>query len=157
MKVTCLLSIMLLGMSVAGIAQDRAADKTGLPPVQSPPGINDPGVKHAQPATAAPAAKPTKGVEKIARAPESPGLPANVQAAAEVAELPVITVRQSGSDTVEEYRKHGKLYFVRVVTKNGPTKYYVDNPGDIPPNLMRQMTAPSGVVQPVYYKLYQWK
>ena len=157
MKSACLLSIMLLSMSVAGIAQNRAADKTGLPPVQSPPGMNDPGVKHAQPASPAVAGKTTQDAEKIANAPQSPGLPANVQAAAEAAELPVITVRQSGSDTVEEYRKHGKLYFVRVVTKNGPTKYYVDNPGDIPPNLMHQMTAPSGVVQPVYYKLYQWK
>jgi hypothetical protein len=88
---------------------------------------------------------------------ESPGLPADVQAAAEAAELPVVTVRQQGTDTVEEYRKRGKLMFVRVLTNEGPTRLYVDDRAAIPANIMQQISGPSGVVQPVYFKLADWK
>jgi len=86
---------------------------------------------------------------------ESPGLPPEVQKAAEATELPVVTVRQQGNERVEEYRKRGKLYFVRVIPPEGPPRYYVDQRTDVPPN-MAQLSAPSGVVQPVYYKLLEW-
>ncbi|MEO8801815.1 MAG: DUF2782 domain-containing protein [Rudaea sp.] len=162
MKTTYLLSIVLLSMTAAVAAQDRATDKSGLPPVQAPPAMSDPGVQHP-PVASAPVsdaktkqdAATTDAAAKHSAA--SPGLPPDVQAAANAAELPVITVRQRGSDTIEEYRKHGKLIFRKVVTKDGPTKLYVDNPGDIPPDIMKQLSGPSGVVQPVYYKLYEWK
>jgi hypothetical protein len=133
-------------------AQSRPATDP-LPPVQAPPSMNDPGVKQVE-ATQAPAASAAKPAEKPQ---DQPTLPPEVQAAAELAELPVVTVRQNGNETVEEYRKKGKLLFVRVLEKHGPTKLYVDNPAVIPPNLMQQMSAPSGVVQPVYYKLADWK
>ena len=99
-----------------------------------------------------PATAPTPPTKPL----ESPGLPPEVQKAAEATELPVITVRQNGNETVEEYRKRGKLYFVRVQPTEGPTRFYVDNRSDIPPNL-QQLSAPSGVVQPVYFKLLDWK
>jgi len=86
---------------------------------------------------------------------ESPGLPPDVQKAAEATELPVVTVRQQGNERVEEYRKRGKLYFVRVIPPEGPPRYYVDQRTDVPPN-MSQLSAPSGVVQPVYFKLLEW-
>lgn len=159
MKTTCVLSLILaLGICNAAMAQDSASDKTGLPPVQAPPSMHDPGVA-SKSADQQSATKPhaARAQPAGAHAPDNPGLPPDVQAKANVAELPVVTVRQRGSDTIEEYRKHGKLVFVRVLSKNGPTKYYVDNPGDIPRNLMKQMSGPSGVVQPVYYKLYEWK
>jgi len=87
---------------------------------------------------------------------ESPGLPPDVQKAAEATELPVITVRQNGNERVEEYRKKGVLYFVRVVPPEGPSRYYVDNRSDIPPDV-RQLSMPSGHVEPVYFKLLDWK
>jgi len=87
---------------------------------------------------------------------DSPGLPPEVQRAAEATELPVVTVRQNGNERVEEYRKKGVLYFVRVVPQEGPTRYYVDNRTDVPPDI-RQLSAPSGHVEPVYYKLLEWK
>jgi hypothetical protein len=65
-------------------------------------------------------------------------------------------VRQNGSERVEEYRKRGVLYFVRVVPQEGPPRYYVDNPSLVPPDLTR-INSPSGVIQPVYYKLFEWK
>ena len=148
---TALLTFTLLGCCVGAFAQNRT-DNT-LPPVQAPPTLSDPGTApasaaaNAASAPAAPAAKPAEG----------PGLPADVQAAADAAELPVITVRQQGSETVEEYRKRGKLMFVRVLTNEGPTRFYVDDRSAIPANIMQQLSGPSGVVQPVYFKLADWK
>ena len=34
---------------------------------------------------------------------------------------------------------------------------YVDSPNDVPHDVMQQLSGPSGVVQPVYYKLLDWK
>lgn len=152
MKSVHLLGLVLVAFGGAVFAQGKpAADP--LPPVQAPPAMNDPGVKTTAPADA-PAPQQAK---PAAKAPEQSTLPPEVQAAANVAELPVVTVRQNGNETVEEYRKKGKLLFVRVLEKHGPTKFYVDNPAVIPPNLMQQLSGPSGNVQPVYYKLAEWK
>lgn len=152
-----LIASMLIEAGGAAYAQGKPASDP-LPPVQAPPSMNDPGVKQVAPATQAhaaqePAVPATKPAEK---AQEQSSLPPEVQAAANVAELPVVTVRQNGNETVEEYRKKGKLMFVRVLEKQGPTKFYVDNPSVIPPNLMQQLSGPSGTVQPVYYKLADW-
>ena len=89
------------------------------------------------------------------KALDAPPLPPDVQKAAEATELPVVTVRQNGNERIEEYRKKGVLYFVRVVPPEGPPRYYVDNPSNLPPDI-RQLSAPSGTVQPVYYKLLDW-
>lgn len=154
-------------MTAAAAAQDTGAASSTIPPVQAPPALDDPGTPasktvalptpEAQAKTAVidtqDAAAATPPAEKAA---DTRGLPADVQAAADAAELPVVTVRQQGTDTVEEYRKHGKLVFVRVLSHSGPTRLYVDNPRDLPPN-MQQLSGPSGVVQPVYYKLFEWK
>jgi len=86
---------------------------------------------------------------------DAPPLPPEVQKAAEATELPVVTVRQNGNERIEEYRKKGVLYFVRVVPPEGPPRYYVDNPSNLPPDI-NQLSAPSGTVQPVYYKLVDW-
>jgi hypothetical protein len=161
--------VFALAMTAGAAAQDKGATSSTIPPVQAPPALDDPGTPaskavvlptpEAQAKTAvldtqsAAAATAPPPAEKPA---ESPGLPADVQAAANAAELPVVTVRQQGTDTVEEYRKHGKLVFVRVLSNTGPVRYYVDNPRDLPPN-MQQLSGPSGVVEPVYYKLFEWK
>ena len=159
-------TLFVFAMMAGASAQDRGTAASAIPPVQAPPALDDPGTpasktvalptpqaqaKSAVIDTQAEAASPP--AEKI---PEGPGLPAEVQAAANAAELPVVTVRQQGTDTVEEYRKHGKLVFVRVLSNSGPTRFYVDNPRDLPPT-MQQLSGPSGVVQPVYYKLFEWK
>jgi hypothetical protein len=165
MKSVGLLSIALLGCCAVAAAQESSP--AALPPVQAPPTISEPGVTAptTPPPDNQPAAAPAAAAGDAATAPapapapkpESPGLPDDVQAAAEAAELPVITVRQQGSETVEEYRKRGKLYFVRVISNEGPTRFYVDNPASIPPSIMQQLSGPSGQVQPVYFKLGEWK
>jgi hypothetical protein len=149
---TFLLSIVLSGCCVGALAQNRADN--ALPPVQAPPTLNDPGTTPVPASANVPA---TSETAPAAAAPESPGLPADVQAAAEAAELPVVTVRQQGSETVEEYRKRGKLVFVRVLSSEGPARLYVDDRSAIPASIMQQLSGPSGVVQPVYFKLGEWK
>jgi len=167
-----LLSIVIASMSLALIttacaaAQDRGAQagSAAVPPVQAPPGLDDPGaITTGNPAVALPTpqeqAKSAVADDQAKPAPkpaENSGMPADVQAQADAAELPVVTVRQQGTDTVEEYRKHGKLILVRVLSDKGPPRYYVDNRSDVPLN-MQQLSGPSGVVQPVYYKLFEWK
>jgi hypothetical protein len=156
-----------LAMTAGAAAQDNGAAAPVIPPVLAPPRLDDPGnpvsknvtvpTPEAQAKTAVIDTQGAAAANPPAEKPlESPGLPAEVQAAADAAELPVVTVRQQGTDTVEEYRKHGKLVFVRVLSNDGPTRFYVDNPRDLPPN-MQQLSGPSGVVQPVYYKLFEWK
>lgn len=157
-----LLVAMSLGFVAAVGAQDRAQTKPGdaVPPVQAPPALGDPGT--------APGALPSADAEVKSALSNATGevtpkqiqsepLPPEVQAAAEAAELPVITVRQQGADTVEEYRKRGKLYFVRVLNTSSAPRFYVDNPQAVPPSIMQQLSGPSGVVQPVYFKLADWK
>ena len=165
MKSITLLLLVAVTMAASAGAQDRGnqADTApnSVPPVQAPPALDDPGNPGGQavalptPQTQAQSAVADSAAPQ-AKPPESPGLPDDVQAAANMAELPVVTVRQQGTDTVEEYRKHGKLVFVRVLSNAGPTRYYVDNRADMPLN-MQQLSGPSGVVQPVYYKLLEWK
>jgi hypothetical protein len=163
-----------IGLMAAVGAQDRAQpNANAFAPVQAPPALNDPG----DPNIALPSAdaevksalsnndagsttvdsNPVENRSAENKPIESDPLPPEVQAAANAAELPVITVRQRGADTVEEYRKHGKLYFVRVLNASGPTRYYVDNPNAMPPNMMQQLSGPSGTVQPVYFKIADWK
>jgi hypothetical protein len=54
---------------------------------------------------------------------------------------------------VEEYRRNGSVYMVRVTPKNGVTQTYKvnDNPNG---NLMHDPKA--GPVSPVYYDIYKW-
>jgi len=157
-----------VAIATGAVARDRANQAANsAPPVQAPPALDDPGSPgnqavtlptpqaQAQSAVAADNAAANSLAEPVKPA-ESTELPAEVQAAADAAELPVVTVRQQGTDTVEEYRKHGKLYFVRVLSNNGPTRYYIDNPANVPLD-MRKLSGPSGVVEPVYYKLFEWK
>ena len=170
MKTASVLLIALMSVAASAHAQKGATTTTTssdqIPPVQPPPNIDD-----KDPVTNIPTPEAvaktvvddslgTNSADADAKTramANSPGLPPEVQAAVNASELPVITVRQDGGDTVEEYRKKGKLYFVRVLSTSGPTKLYVDDPGAIPSNVMNQLSAPSGQVQPVYYKLLDWK
>lgn len=43
---------------------------------------------------------------------------------------PEVTIRQQGSRTIHEYRMNGRLYMVKIVPRNGPAYYLVDQDGD---------------------------
>lgn len=151
MKTKCVLGMISFLIGSAGVAQTRPAE-VQVAPVQAPPAIGDPGVA-AVPATNA----ESKAVKPAAKAIDAPAMPPEVQAAADAAELPVVTVRQNGNETIKEYRKNGKLLFRAVLNQDAPTRIYVDDPAVIPASIMQQLSGPSGQVQPVFYKLAGWK
>jgi hypothetical protein len=180
------LAIGLIAAAAAQTAQ-QSSSANALPPVQPPPDMDAPATNPATDpaksttpviplanseaeaaAAAAAEAKATAERERALASPnfsaqqpdkkplDSPGLPPDVQKAAEATELPVVTVRQNGNERVEEYRKRGVLYFVRVVPEEGPPRYYVDRVTNVPQDLS-PIAGPSGVIQPVYFKLFEWK
>jgi hypothetical protein len=43
---------------------------------------------------------------------------------------PAVTIRQKGKDTIEEYRRGGKVYMMKVIPGNGlPPYYLIDREG----------------------------
>ncbi|MDP3331231.1 MAG: DUF2782 domain-containing protein [Methylococcaceae bacterium] len=64
-------------------------------------------------------------LEAVPEAPE-PTLP--VQSGEEME--PDITIVRKGKSTVQEYRRAGKLYMIKVVPDIGPAYYMVDSDGD---------------------------
>jgi len=61
-------------------------------------------------------------------APEPPELPMPVQSG-ETLE-PDITIIRRGEKTIQEFRKNGKLYMVKIVPVAGPSYYLIDTNGD---------------------------
>jgi len=66
--------------------------------------------------------------DNVAPVPEPPELPLPVQSGEEME--PDITIIRKGKDTIQEYRRNGKLYQVKVVPAVGPAYYLVDTNGD---------------------------
>lgn len=60
--------------------------------------------------------------------PEPPELPPRVQSGEEME--PDITIIRKGKDTIQEYRRGGRLYMVKVKPQVGPAYYLLDSNGD---------------------------
>ena len=60
--------------------------------------------------------------------PEPPELPMPVQSG-ETLE-PDITIIRKGKKTIQEYRKNGELYMIKIVPAIGPAYYLLDTTGD---------------------------
>ncbi|MDD2800804.1 MAG: DUF2782 domain-containing protein [Methylobacter sp.] len=60
--------------------------------------------------------------------PEAPEPPLPVQSGEEME--PDITIVRKGKSTIQEYRRAGKLYMIKVVPDIGPAYYMVDSDGD---------------------------
>jgi hypothetical protein len=43
---------------------------------------------------------------------------------------PDITIIRKGKDTIQEYRRNGKLYMIKVLPQIGPAYYMLDSNGD---------------------------
>jgi len=67
-------------------------------------------------------------LEQPPAVPEVPELPAPVQSGEEMA--PDITITRKGTDTIQEYRRNGRLYMVKVQPQVGPPYYLLDTNGD---------------------------
>lgn len=133
---------MLFGMPVAQAQQVLAASSTAPPPGSAlpPPGINEPGAKPQSvplPSTGIP-----PSVAPAARPKDSHGDSTNVSIRTD-----------ANGDTIEEYRRGGTVYMVRVTPKNGVTQTYMVNN-----NANGSLThdPKMGPVSPVYYDIYKW-
>lgn len=60
--------------------------------------------------------------------PEVPELPMPVESG-ETME-PDITITRKGEKTIQEYRRGGRIYMIKVVPDIGPPYYFIDNDGD---------------------------
>ena len=133
---------LLLGMPAAWAQQVLAHASSAPPPPGSalpPPGINDPGEKPR--AVPLPSTGIPPSVAPAAREKDGKGDSTNVS----------VSTNENG-DTVEEYKRNGSVYMVRVTPKHGVTQtYMVNQPGG------NQSHDPRlGPVSPVYYDIYKW-
>ncbi len=69
---------------------------------------------------------------------------------------PSVTIREEEDRRIEEYRRGGRVYMVKVTPKKGIPYYYIDADGDgqLELDLDQQALNP---VQPVHWKIKEWK
>ena len=65
---------------------------------------------------------------ELSPVPEPPELPMPVKSG-ETLE-PDITIIRKGKKTIQEFRKNGVLYMVKIIPKVGPAYYLIDTDGD---------------------------
>lgn len=65
---------------------------------------------------------------RVEEVPDAPDLPLPVESG-ETLE-PDITIIRKGKDTIQEYRRGGKLYMIKVIPDIGPPYYFIDTDGD---------------------------
>jgi hypothetical protein len=64
----------------------------------------------------------------LAPVPEPPELPMPVQSGDPIE--PDITIIRKGKKTIQEFRKNGELYMVKIIPVIGPAYYLIDTNGD---------------------------
>lgn len=86
--------------------------------------------------------------------PEQPDLPSSVKSGQPIAAEPEINIIRKGKNTVQEYRKNGVLYMIKVVPDIGPPYYFLDTNGDGKLDVRRSdiNTEPSVNM----WKLWEW-
>ena len=69
---------------------------------------------------------------------------------------PTVTIREEEDRRIEEYRMNGQIYMIKVTPENGVPYYYIDTDGDgqLELDMTQQALNP---VQPVYWKIKEWK
>lgn len=107
--------------------------------------------------TAVAAQQPAAAPEQTAPAASKPATPAplpdKIRAEDDPSAQPAVTIRkQDNGDTVEEYRRNGQLYMVKVTPPNGIPYTLMDTNGD---GRLDSSDA-VGPVGPVYYTIYRW-
>jgi hypothetical protein len=64
----------------------------------------------------------------LAPVPEPPEIPKQIQD--EEPMEPDITIIHKDKKTIQEFRKNGKLYMIKVIPDIGPAYYFIDTDGD---------------------------
>jgi hypothetical protein len=69
---------------------------------------------------------------------------------------PTVTIRDEEDRTIEEYSYNGQVYMVKITPRQGVPYYYIDTDGDgrLELDMDQQALNP---VQPVYWKIKEWK
>ena len=87
-----------------------------------------------------------------AAVPEPPELPLPVQSGEEME--PDITITRKGKDTIQEYRRNGKLYMIKVVPQVGPAYYMLDTNGDGQMDVKKNDLDKNSVIN--QWLLFEW-
>ncbi|MEO9215632.1 MAG: DUF2782 domain-containing protein [Rhodanobacter sp.] len=124
----------------------QAAPPVNVPP---PPGINDPGVKAVAPPS--PPATPPDDAPMSLAPKALPSMKSGDSSLGRGSDIPDVSVHQQGENSVQEYRRSGRVYMVVVTPKNGIAQtYMVDPQGRLVDEHGQRPT------KPVMYKVLEW-
>jgi hypothetical protein len=90
---------------------------------------------------------------KLEAVPEAPEPPMPVQSG-ETME-PDITIIRKGKKTIQEYRRGGRLYMIKVIPDIGPPYYFIDNDGDGKMDVRRDDLDKGSNIN--MWKILEWK
>jgi len=90
---------------------------------------------------------------KLEAVPEAPEPPMPVQSG-ETLE-PDITIIRKGKKTIQEYRRGGRLYMIKVIPDIGPPYYFLDNDGDGKMDVRRDDLDKGSNIN--MWKILEWK
>jgi len=90
---------------------------------------------------------------RLEAVPEAPEPPMPVQSG-EALE-PDITIIRKGKSTIQEYRRGGRLYMIKVVPAIGPPYYFIDNDGDGKMDVRRDDLDKGSNIN--MWKIFEWK
>lgn len=93
--------------------------------------------------------QPPKMEENVSEVPEPP-LPVQSGETLE----PDITIIRRGKKTIQEYRRGGKLYMVKVIPDIGPPYFFLDTNGDGKLDIRRSDLSQDGNVN--MWKILEW-
>jgi hypothetical protein len=68
---------------------------------------------------------------------------------------PTVTIREEEDRRIEEYRRNGEVYMVKITPAGGIPYYYIDTDGDGRLELDEPSRA-MNPVQPVFWKIKEW-
>ena len=90
---------------------------------------------------------------KLEAVPEAPEPPLPVQSG-ETLE-PDITIIRKSKKTIQEYRRGGRLYMIKVIPDIGPPYYFIDNDGDGKMDVRRNDGDLGSNIN--MWKIWEWK
>ena len=85
--------------------------------------------------------------------PEAPEPPLPVQSG-ETLE-PDITIIRKGKKTIQEFRRGGRLYMIKVIPDIGPAYYFIDNNGDGKMDVLKNEADKNSNIN--MWKIFEWK
>jgi len=90
---------------------------------------------------------------KLEAVPEAPEPPLPVQSG-ETLE-PDITIIRKGKKTIQEFRRGGRLYMIKVIPDIGPAYYFIDNNGDGKMDVLKNEADKNSNIN--MWKIFEWK